>query len=148
MIGHQCIECGCNKTQNGIQAKLGEGRQKITDGAGQQNHLKSGIERKGDYQIVGKKKPDMIPQFNQKRVHPWVVVAVWDDSERLFKLVYAVRRHDARILIEKIRKPADQAAQYGTTKDMLPVKRQKNIRLADVFHEPLIIYHIEKTQKQ
>lgn len=44
-------------------------------------------------------------------MHKGMVIAVTDKSQHLLQLINAVRRHDPRILIEKIRKPADQASQ-------------------------------------
>lgn len=47
-------------------------------------------------------------------MHPGMMVAVGDDTEHLLKLVDAVRRHDAGILVQEVREPAQKAQDKST----------------------------------
>ena len=55
----------------------------------------------------------MIEELDYHGVCQRVVVAVGYFSQNLLKLVDAVRRHDSGILIQKIRKPAQQTKEEG-----------------------------------
>ncbi len=54
-----------------------------------------------------------------------MVVAVGDEAQNLFKLIEAVGSHDARILVEIIRQPANQTQQKGTQTGVLMIKTGK-----------------------
>ncbi len=64
-----------------------------------------------------------------------MVVGVGNESQHLFKLVDAVGRHDARILVEIIGQPAQHTAEKGAECRMVPTEIDKR---ADAGGEPFV----------
>ena len=113
MIGDQGIEGRDQKQYKGAYSAGTQGRDKVGDACRKQTHLKKGIKGYGSHHVSGAGVADLVEEPEEHRMHPGVVVGVGDDSQHLFKLVDAVRSHDARVLIQIVGQPAKQAEQKG-----------------------------------
>lgn len=88
-----------------------QGGDKVGDAACKQAHLEQGVNGYGDNHIARERIAYVIEEAENQRVHPRVVVGPWNHAQNLFKLVDAVGSHNARILVEIVGQPAEQAAQ-------------------------------------
>ena len=119
MIGNNRVKQRKQNLDSLTDAECFQRFQKIIDTECQKTHLKECIERDGGNHIGGQKEADMIKQFENHRMHKWMMVTVCRKIQNLFELVDAVRRHDARIFIQKIGEPAEQAAEKAEKRKML-----------------------------
>ncbi len=107
MIGNQRVKQRGEKADGGPYEKTPQGAYKIGDASRKKAHLEKSVKGKSHQHASGKPVADMINEPNQQGMHPGVVVAVGNKSQHLLKLVDTVRRHDSRILVEKIGEPAE-----------------------------------------
>lgn len=107
MIGNQCVEQSDKETDAGTNVKQPQRIDKITYAIREESHLKNGVKGERNQHTSCQLQTYGIEQFDQQGVDPGVVVAVRNYMQYLFELIKAVRRHDPRILIEKIGEPAN-----------------------------------------
>lgn len=135
MVGDQRIKA-CDQEQNKGTDSMGAQRgDKVADAAGKQTHLEESIEGYGAYHVACERIAQPVEEAEYQRMDPGMVVGVGDESQHLFKLVDAVGRHDARILVEIIGQPAQQTAEKGTERRMVPTEIDKR---ADTGGEPFV----------
>ena len=111
MIGNQRVKQRYQKADTGSDTVLFHSAYQIAYTKSKDAHLKKGIKGKRNQHTAGERVADMVEKLNEKGVHPGMMIAVRDNAQHLLKLIDAVRGHDARILIEKIRKPESEAKQ-------------------------------------
>ncbi len=113
MVGDQGIERGDQKQDKGTYFSRPESSCKASRTAGQQTHLKKGIDRYGNHHIACRYVADPVKKAEYQCVYPGMVVGVRDEAKNLLKLVDAVGSHNPRILVEIVRQPAQHTEKKG-----------------------------------
>lgn len=87
--------------------------------------MKQGVAGYGNDHITSQCIAHVVEKAKQHGMHPGVVITVGSYSQYLCKLVDAVRRHDARILVEIVGQPAYQTDEERTQGGVIPVEIYK-----------------------
>ena len=125
MVGNQGIESR-NQQQDERSDLVGaQGGNKIGDAARKKAHLEKGVDGYGGNHIARERVADVIEEAENQCVDPGVVVGPGNYAQNLFQLIDAVGSHNARILIEVVGEPAEQAAQEGAERRMAADKIRK-----------------------
>ena len=90
---------------------LTESADKESHTCGEQTHLYQGIETDRDNHISGNRKSSLIEKGKYHSVGPGMMIVVGNYTQNLLELIDTVRSHNAGILIEIIRKPAQKTDQ-------------------------------------
>ena len=122
MVGDQGIERGEQKENKRTDPLLTQGADKESHAGGEQAHLRKCIEADGDDHVPGKSESCLVEKGKYHRVGKGMVVVVGDHTQNLLKLIDAVRRHNAGVLIEIVGKPAQQAEQERAERRVIPVE--------------------------
>ena len=125
MVGNQRVESRDQQQDERSDLVGAQGGNKIGDAARKQTHLKKGVDRYGGNHIARERVTDVIEKAENQRVDPGVVVRPGNHAQNLFQLIDAVGSHNARILIEVVGEPAEQAAQEGAQRRMAADKIRK-----------------------
>ena len=125
MVGNQGVKCHNQQKDKGADFVGAQRGNKVGDASREQAHLEEGVDGDGSHHISCQGKSYMVEKAKNKRVNPWVMVRPGNDAEDLFQLVNAVGSHNARILIEIVGEPAEQAAQESAQGSMAADKIRK-----------------------
>ena len=111
MIGNQGIKQGNCQADQRTKAVTTEGVYQISHCKGEHAHLEQGVKGHCNDHISGKGVAQVVKKPNGKRMEPGVVIAIGDEVKDLLQLIDAVRRHNAGILVQKVRKPSQKTDQ-------------------------------------
>lgn len=114
MIGNQRVKAYDQKQYKGTDPMSAQRGDKVTDASGKQTHLEESIDSNGAYHVACERKAQPVEESEHQGVDPGMMVGVGNEAQHLLKLIDAVGRHDARILVEIIRQPAKYADKEGT----------------------------------
>lgn len=115
---------------------------KVADATGKQAHLEEGIKGYGAYHVACERIAQPVEEAEHQRMDPGMVVGVGNESQHLFKLIDAVGRHDARILVEIIGQPAQHTAEKGAECRMVSAEIDKRADAGgESFMRPVMCIH-------
>ena len=125
VVGNQRVESHDQQQDERSDLVGAQGGNKIGDAARKKAHLEKGVDGYGCNHIARESVADVIEEAEYQRVDPGVMVGPGDHAKNLFQLIDAVGSHNARILIEVVGEPAEQAAQEGAQRRMAADKIRK-----------------------